>query len=169
MFDDILDREVQRGKNGWDILIRKVIIFWLNPRISKIKCIISVLWFSTYAGKIGPFCVLGTFYIGPAKKIYPFGHVLNPLLTELVQNRFKVYKWIKLYGLWKIWKVMNLRISLSRNLIVGLWEPWKIKVMFGKLILLQMSKQGQRKIETSKYKSMNSMHFSGHQNLHLLH
>ena len=30
-----------------------------------------------------------------------------------------------------------------------------------------MSKQGQCKIETSKYKSMNCTHFSGQQNLHM--
>ena len=38
--------------------------------------------------------MLGIFHIGPARKISAFGHVLNPLLTELIQNRFKVYKWV---------------------------------------------------------------------------
>ena len=44
--------------------------------------------------------MLGISHVGPArKKNSRFGHVLNPLLTKLVQNRFKVHKWIILHGL----------------------------------------------------------------------
>ena len=45
-------------------------------------------WLATRVGKMGPFCPLGIFRAGPARKISLFVFFCHPLLTKLVRSRW---------------------------------------------------------------------------------
>ena len=59
-------------------------------------------WLATRAGNMGSSCPLGISRIGPARKNYLFGSIINSLLTKLVRSRW-LYIGLVLFCIFNEW------------------------------------------------------------------